>query len=109
MDDTFLAALGEIPSGYSEGCFKGWRWGVTHQVSQDGRRRWLFGEVLGGGDHVSFNLYALTGGMALRPCEMSTEKVVAFVRGYVADPSPRQSRDKAPSAPSTGSADGSGT
>ena len=109
MNDTFLAALGEIPGGYSEGCFEGRRWGVTHQVSQDGRRRWLFGEVFGGADHVSSNLYALRGGMKLRPCEMSTQKVAAFVQGYVADASPRQSRGSAPSAPSTGSADGSGT
>ena len=108
-DSAFLAALRDIPAGYSEGRFEGRRWGVTLQASEDGRRRWLFGEVLGGADHVSFNLYALAGGMALRPCEMSTEKVVAFVQGYVADASPRQSRGSAPSAPSTGSADGSGT
>ena len=108
-DDTFLAALGEIPAGYSEGWFEGRRWGVTLQASEDGRRRWLFGEVLDGADHVSFNLYALAAGMALRPCEMSTQKVAAFVKGYVADASPRQSRGSAPSGPSTGSADGSGT
>mgnify|MGYP004526313975 CR=1 FL=1 len=74
-----------LPEGYGEGSFAGRRWGVTLNGSPDRQRRWLFGEELGGGNHVSFNLYALAGGPALRPCEMPVDKVVRFVLGYVPD------------------------
>ena len=34
-------------------------------------------------DIVSFNLYRVASGSAsLKPCEMSSEKVIAFVLGY---------------------------
>lgn len=83
VDAGFLAALAAIPAGHSRGRFAGKRWGTTLDVSADGRRRWLYAEALDGSDHVSFNLYALASGPALRPCEMAAGKVVAFVRGYV--------------------------
>lgn len=89
--EAFLAALDRFPIGYSEGSYRGVRWGVTLSASTDGRRRWLWGEALGGipGDTgggigtVSFNLYMLASGPALRPCEMPSEDVIAFVLGYV--------------------------
>ena len=79
-------ALAAIPLGYSEGSYAGQRYGATLQRSEDGRRISLFARQLGGTDIVSFNLYRLSSGKAaLKPCEMSSEKVVAFVLGYVAD------------------------
>jgi hypothetical protein len=81
-----MARLAAIPVGYGEGVFAGRRWGVTSAVSDDGRRRWLYGEELGGPGRVSFNLYRLAGGrMALRPCEMSATWVKQFVLGYQPD------------------------
>lgn len=78
--------LAAIPSGYSEGVYEGWRYGVTVRKSRDGKRISLFARALAGGDVVSFNLYRLGSGEgALRPCEMPAEKVVAFVLGYVPD------------------------
>ncbi|WP_216851103.1 hypothetical protein [Acidisphaera sp. L21] len=106
-ETAFLAALCAIPAGYSEGWFEGRRWGVTLHSSADGRRRWLYGKELGATKHVSFNLYSLAGGMVLRPCEMPTEQVLAFVQGFVPDASLHQGRGGAPSL-GTGSADGSG-
>lgn len=86
LDENFEAALAAISSGYSEGAFKGLRYGVTVQKSRDGKRTNLFARELSGGDLVSFNLYRLRSGEgALRPCEMPVEKVVAFVLGYVPD------------------------
>jgi hypothetical protein len=58
--------------------------GRDRQAIADLRRIWLFAEELGGDDIISFNLYGLDDGRhARKSCEMSSEKVVAFVRGYV--------------------------
>lgn len=81
--DKFLRALEALPLGYSEGVYLERRYGVTINRSDDGRRWWLFARELGGADIVSLNLYRPSGGrIALRPCEMSIEKVTAFVHGY---------------------------
>jgi hypothetical protein len=85
--DEFLSALESLPLGYSEGLYLGRRYGVTINRSDDGRRWWLFGRALGGADIVSFNLYRPTSArIALRPCEMSSEKVTSFVLAYRPDP-----------------------
>ena len=81
----FLAAIARLPTGYGQGWYRGTRWGVTLSASPDGRRRWLWGEALDGAGTVSFNLYLLAAGPALRPCEMPAEEVIAFVLGYVPD------------------------
>ncbi|TCU13889.1 hypothetical protein EV131_12426 [Rhizobium laguerreae] len=58
-------------------------WGVTVQRSEDGKRTWLYGEELSGTDIVSFNLYRLgSPGSILKPCEMSSAKVIEFVLGF---------------------------
>lgn len=86
LEQDFETRLAAIPSGYGEGVYEGLRYGVTVQRSGDGKRTSLYAQALAGGDIVSFNLYRLMSGEgALRPCEMSAEKVVAFVRGYVPD------------------------
>lgn len=80
---AFVATLEALPRGYSEGLYGERRYGVTINRSDDGRRWWLFGRELGGTDIVSLNLYRTASGrIALRPCEMPAEKVIAFVRGY---------------------------
>lgn len=79
---TFEIALARLPTGYLNGSFKGRTYGVTVARSEDGRRTSLFAEELGGRDVVSFNLYSLgSGEEALKPCEMSSEKVMDFVIG----------------------------
>ena len=82
MAMTFEAALDLLPTGYSMGWFLGRKYGVTVTRSADGKRVKLFARELGGQDIVSFNLYRLEDGVdALRPCEMSSEKVSDFVLG----------------------------
>lgn len=84
--DKFITALEALPRGYSEGHYCGRRYGVTVTGSDDARRWWMFARELGGTDIVSLNLYRpASGKIALRPCEMSVEKVSAFVRGYRPD------------------------
>jgi hypothetical protein len=78
--EAALARLAALPAGYSDGLYGGRRYGVTVRASEDGRRRSLYGEELGGRDHVSCNVYRLNGGsLALRPCEMPLGKVVHFL------------------------------
>lgn len=86
--DAFLTALDRLPIGYSEGSYRGVRWATTLSTSADGRRRWLWAEALNGSGTVSFNLYMLSAGPALRPCEMQARDVIAFVLGYVPDNAP---------------------
>ncbi|SCB48100.1 hypothetical protein GA0061102_106312 [Rhizobium miluonense] len=79
----FGHALARLPDGYMEGRFQGRPWSATVKRSADGKRIWLYGEELGGTDIVSFNLYVLSGAKpALKPCEMSSSKVVDFVLGF---------------------------
>ena len=64
----------------------GRRYRVVKSQMANGRSQKLEAEELGGTDYISFNLYRLASGETLlKPCEMPTEKVVAFVLGLVAD------------------------
>ncbi len=87
MEDAgFDAALAKLAEGYGEGVYQGRRYGVTVRRSADGRRNSLFARELGGADIVSFNLYRTTSDRTLlKPCEMSSDKVVAFVLEYRPD------------------------
>lgn len=76
---AFETALDQLSEGHQEGDFGGRRWGATVRRSKDGRRVWLFAEELGGREIVSFNLYRTNSGSVLKPCEMSSGKVVEFV------------------------------
>ena len=82
----FDTAFKKLPEGYSRGVYEGRHFGVSVRRSEDGRRNSLFARELAGTDIVSFNLYRMKSGEdALRPCEMSSTKVVQFVKGYVVD------------------------
>lgn len=83
---AFQEALTRLADRYQEGDFSRHRWGATFHRSKDGRRVWVFAEELGGREIVSFNLYRTAGaGTVLKPCEMSSEKVVEFVLHFRAD------------------------
>ncbi|MEH7840010.1 hypothetical protein V7796_31240 [Rhizobium laguerreae] len=91
---TFEDALAKLPEGYVDGHFGNRPWGVTVKRSKDGKRTWLYGEELSGSDIVSFNLFQLAGtGSLLKPCEMSSAKVIEFVLGF------EPSREKAAPRP----------
>lgn len=71
------ALFARIPVGWSVRENEGRRYGVTRTVSAGGRIEKIFAEELGGTDVISANLYL---GGRFRPCEMPTEKVLAFLR-----------------------------
>jgi hypothetical protein len=84
--DAFLKHFDALPNGYGEGVYQNRRYGVTKTVKSNGRQAWLYAEELGGNDAISFNLYRLSMGAKLKPCEMPETTVIAFVLGYVANP-----------------------
>ena len=72
--------------GYREGTYEGRRFSLIVRRSGDGRRNSLFARELDGTDIVSFNLFRVTSDRTLlKPCEMSAEKVVAFVLEFRPD------------------------
>ncbi len=80
---AFEHALANLPDGYLEGRFADRSWGLTINRSSDGKRVWLYAHELGGADVISFNLYRLSkAGPVLKPCEMSSVKVIGFVLGF---------------------------
>ncbi|WP_421937331.1 hypothetical protein [Phenylobacterium sp.] len=83
---AFNVAFAKLAEGYSEGAYEGRRFGLTVRRSSDGRRNSLFARELGGTDIVSFNLYRVPSDKSLlKPCEMSAEKVLAFVLNFRPD------------------------
>lgn len=83
MDDQFVDQFLKLPRGYSNGCCKGRRCGVTVSFSNDGKRHNFFAEELGGTDRVSFNLYILeTGKLVSKPCKMAREKVIDYLLNF---------------------------
>lgn len=84
--EAFEHALGVLPNGYCEGLFGEKRWSATIRRSADGKRTWLYAEALGSTDIISFNFYRLSAaGSTLKPCEMSSDKVIDFVLGFEPD------------------------
>jgi len=83
---SFEDALARLPSGHVLGTFRNQRWSAVTKRSRDDRRVWFWAEELGGNGVVSFNWYMMSGGRSvLRPCEMSTSKVMAFVLEFSPD------------------------
>ena len=52
---------------------------ITKQNYADGRSQKLVARELGGRDYISLNLYRLSSGARLKPCEMPAQKVIDFV------------------------------
>lgn len=79
MTDGFLKAFDALPLGTFTGLSQGRRYVVTRQDFSGGNSQKLVAEELGGADYISLNLYRLSSGRRLKPCEMPEEKVVKFV------------------------------
>ncbi len=69
-----------FPVGWSQALFGGRRYGVTVSEQVGGRSRKIYAEELGGRDVISANIYLVDDQEVLRPCEMSSSKVLEFVR-----------------------------
>lgn len=86
VDPEFLDRFDRMPLGGYGANYEGRRYRVTKTQMAHGRSQKLEAEELGGTDYVSFNLYRLAGGdVLLKPCEMTEDKVIAFVQGVEID------------------------
>ena len=81
MIEEFLEAFDALPLGALQGRYNGKRYLVVRQDFADGAAQKLVARELGGTDYISLNLYRMTSGARLKPCEMPPEKVIAFVLG----------------------------
>ena len=79
--EAFLRAFDALPLGTFKGASGGRRYVVVRRG--DGARNSLVAEELGGADYISLNLYRLSSGARLKPCEMPEQKVIGFVLGLV--------------------------
>ena len=74
--------LARIPEGWTRVWAGGHAYGLTRTTHTGGRSVSLYAEQLGGPDVVSANVFRLSGGAELRPCEMPAAKVEAFLRDW---------------------------
>ncbi len=82
-DTAFLAAFRALPIGTYTGAYCAARY-VVSKSAFSGAKSWkLVAEQLGGQDYISLNLYELSSGPRLYPCEMPANKVIAFVCGFM--------------------------
>ena len=85
MSRDFLAAFDALPPGTFTGHAGGRRYRVSRTDFAGGASQKLVAWELGGNDYISLNLYRLSGGARLKPCEMPEAKVIAFVLALVPD------------------------
>ena len=80
LNKEFISAFRALPRGSSKGVYEGRKYSLTVTYGSDDRQAWLYGEELGGNNHISCNIYFLKGdNTRLKPCEMPAEKVINFV------------------------------
>lgn len=77
----FTLRFNALPKGYFTARYIGRRYGVTKSRNDDGRQGNLVARELGGNDYISLNIYQLSSGAKLKPCEMPEKKVIDFVMG----------------------------
>jgi hypothetical protein len=76
-----LAALIEsIPEGWTRAQIAGHSWGVTRVTRVGGKVISLDAERLGDTEQLGANIWITSEGALLRPCEVSAEKVMQFLR-----------------------------
>ena len=74
--------MARLPEGWSPVRYAGRRYGVTRTTHTDGRSVSVYAEELGGPGVVSANIWLLSGGAELRPCEMPAATVLDFLETW---------------------------
>lgn len=76
---TVAEVLNRLPLGTFRGRSQGKDWIVSRSLFAGGASEKLVARALDGSDYISLNLYRLTSGARLKPCEMPAAKVAAFI------------------------------
>lgn len=75
-----LSYIEKLPEGYSEGHYKGAKYGITKTVFNQHHSFKIYAKELGGNDFISLNYYLTSQNELLKPCEMPEEKVIDFLK-----------------------------
>lgn len=75
-----VALIKALPLGSGRETAHGAKYVTTRTAFVDGRATKVVAEELGGRGYISLNLYDLSRGAQLYPCEMSDAKVITFLR-----------------------------
>ena len=82
---TVISALDLLPEGTTTGTTGEKRYVASKTSFNNGRSVKVVAYELGGSDYISLNIYKLKGGARLFPCEMSVQKVTAFLLNFKPD------------------------
>lgn len=66
--------------GYSFGIYESKKYGITKSIFNGGNSYKIFAEELGGKDFYSLNYYITRRRDLLKPCEMSSQRVINFLQ-----------------------------
>lgn len=75
-----LPYIEQFPEGYSEGCYKGVKYGITKTIFNQHHSFKIYAKELGGTNFISLNYYITRQNELLKPCEMPEEKVIDFLK-----------------------------
>ena len=77
---SFSSLIEKVPEGYTLGMFCNKKYGITKQIFNDGKSFKIYAKELKGTDFVSLNYYMCKDKNYIKPCEMSQDKVVDFLK-----------------------------
>ncbi len=78
--EEILHIIQSLPEDYTTVQFQNKTYGLTKSTFNNGKSFKVFAEELQGTDFISLNLYVTSNKTLLKPCEMSSEKVIAFLK-----------------------------
>lgn len=82
MEKSLLQIIESLPEGYSEGLYKGAKYGITKNTFNSGKSFKVYAKSLKGKDFISLNYYVTSNQEWLKPCEMPKRKVVDFLKKF---------------------------
>ncbi|WP_339921919.1 peptide methionine sulfoxide reductase [uncultured Cyclobacterium sp.] len=75
-----LDFIHKLPIGYSEVLYAGSKYGLTRTDFNSGNSIKVYAKELGGTNFISLNYYITSSKELLKPCEMSEQKVIHFLK-----------------------------
>lgn len=75
--------INKIPDGYSEAIYNNSRYSINKRSFNNGKSFKIYAKELKGKDFISLNFYITNNKKIIKPCEMTLEKVLAFLKGIV--------------------------
>lgn len=70
----------KLPIGYSEVIYENKKYGLTRTDFNRGKSIKIYAKELGGKNFISLNYYIISKRELLKPCEMSDQKVIHFLK-----------------------------